>query len=144
MKYALIIVIGLLLAIQVVQIDQTNPHSDANLSIKMPPDIEDIFQKGCYDCHSNHTKWPWYASVAPISWTIASHVKDARASVNYSIWNTYDQAKQQKLLKETFRAVYAAMPLPSYIAFHEEANLTQEERKKVRDWIISLGVDPHN
>ena len=42
-------------------------------------------------------------------------------------------------MKAIFRTAYAAMPLPSYIYAHEEANLTKEQRSMIRDW---TGVRP--
>ncbi len=31
------------------------------------PETEQLVRTACYDCHSNETVWPWYASVAPVS-----------------------------------------------------------------------------
>lgn len=143
MKQALLIVLGFFIVIQLIQIDRTNPSNNSSLEMQMPENISNIFKKACNDCHSNHTIWPWYSYIAPMSWTIKDHVEDGRASVNYSTWNNYSKEKQESILKETFRVVYAAMPLPSYIALHKEADLSLEERKAVREWILSLGVAVH-
>jgi mono/diheme cytochrome c family protein len=29
-----------------------------------------LAQRACFDCHSNETVWPWYGTVAPVSWLI--------------------------------------------------------------------------
>lgn len=143
MKQAMLMVLGFFIVIQLIQIDRTNPSNNSSLEMQMPEKISNIFKKACNDCHSNHTTWPWYSYIAPMSWTIKDHVEDGRASVNYSNWNNYSKEKQESILKETFRVVYAAMPLPSYIALHKEADLSLEERKAVREWILSLGVAVH-
>lgn len=120
---------------QLLQVEYSNPKSDKNLEIQTPKEIKTILKRACYDCHSNETVWPWYSKIAPLSWSIVDHVEDGRAWVNYSIWYSYTKEEQSKKLKETFRAIYAAMPPSSYIRFHDAANLTKEERKFVRDWI---------
>ena len=42
--------------------------------------------------------------------------------------------RKKKKLKSIFRTAYASMPLESYKKFHEEANLTRQERTQIRDW----------
>jgi mono/diheme cytochrome c family protein len=38
----------------------------------------------CFDCHSNQTRSHWYTRVAPFSWWTTSHVRDGRATLNFS------------------------------------------------------------
>src|ERR1700690_2763813 len=51
-----------------------------------PPPVAALLRAACYDCHSNETKWPWYASVAPVSWWLENHVADGREHLNFSEW----------------------------------------------------------
>jgi hypothetical protein len=55
----------------------------------MPADIREWVVERCYDCHSNQTRWPWYSSLAPLSWWIANDVRRGRAGLNFSRWNEY-------------------------------------------------------
>ncbi len=141
MKTTILIFIVLFALAQLKQIEMSNPKADPNLEIQTPTNVKHILKKACYDCHSNQTTWPWYSNIAPLSWIIEKHVVEGRAWVNYSIWETYSKEEQDKKLKETFRAIYVAMPPTDYIGLHPEADLTQEERKVVRDWI--KGMDKH-
>lgn len=138
MKNALLIILALFIFIQFIQTEKTNPVSNKKLEIKAPAEIKKILRRACYDCHSNETSWPWYSYIAPMSWSIGSHVKNGRAWVNYSIWESYSQKEKKDKLKETYRAVYAAMPIGSYTYFHASAKLTKEERESVREWIKSI------
>src|SRR5207237_6610356 len=40
-----------------------NPPERSKLDA--PPQVEAILRRACYDCHSNETKWPLYARIAP-------------------------------------------------------------------------------
>jgi hypothetical protein len=40
--------------------------------------------RGCGQCHSNATVWPWTTNIAPVSWLMAYAVKQGRGAVNYS------------------------------------------------------------
>ena len=142
MKRAFFIIFGLFIFAQFIQTDKTNSQSDPKLEIETPQNIAQIFKSSCYDCHSNETIWPIYSYVAPMSWSIKSHVENGRNALNFSIWNSYDEAKKQKLQQEIFRTIYASMPPKSYIAFHKEADLSKEQREQVRNWLISIGVKP--
>lgn len=134
MKRALLIILTIVLLMQIIQTDKLNPVTPKELEIKAEPEIMNIFKRACYDCHSNEVKWPWYSYVAPSSWTISKHVKNGRLTLNFSTWEEYSDEEKKKKLKEIYRTVYASMPLGSYMYFHEEAQLTKEERKLVRDW----------
>ena len=80
--------------------------------------------RACFDCHSNETKWPWYASIAPVSWFVQRHVDDARDHLNFSEWD-----KPQRHAGKAAKAVESgAMPLESYLSMHSEAKLSDAER----------------
>ncbi len=61
----------LLIAAQFFPVDRTNPPVDPSKSFytieKVPQNLQSVFERSCSDCHSNHTYWPWYSHVAPLS-----------------------------------------------------------------------------
>ncbi len=134
MKRALLIIFLILIIMQFFQVDKENKEIDTTLEIKAPDNIMTMLKNACYDCHSNQTKWPWYSNIAPFSWAINTHVKDGRKALNFSTWEEYSLEEKNKKMKEVFRTAYASMPLSSYIRFHEEADLTREQRIQIRDW----------
>lgn len=134
MKIVLIILF-ILIGMQFLRIDKTNPKVDENLELKTPNDIKILLKKACYDCHSNEVVYPWYSNIAPFSWIIKKHINEGRDALNFSIWNEYPKEKKEKKLKRIFQTVYSIMPLQSYIWLHKEADLSKEQRKQIRDWI---------
>jgi Haem-binding domain len=58
-------IIVVLLAIQLIPADTTNPPADSD--IPTSPEVKAILRRAYYDCHSNETQWPWYSRIAPIS-----------------------------------------------------------------------------
>lgn len=134
MKKVFLIIITVLVVLQFIPAKIENPTTDPSLEIKVPAEIMSIFKRSCYDCHSNQVNIPWYASVAPMSFTIKRHVDLGRKWLNFSQWENYSEKEKDDKLKGIFRTVYAAMPLASYLSLHEEAKLSKEDIKKVRDW----------
>jgi hypothetical protein len=114
--------------------EKTNPPVDEKLTLKAPKEVMEIFKRSCYDCHSNQTKWPWYSSVFPLSWSIKDHVKNGRASLNFDKWETYSKEKQEKLKEEIARKAGTIMPLKDYLWFHGDAKVSKKERKIIQDW----------
>ncbi len=114
--------------------EKSNPTTDPALEIQEPKEVVEIFKRSCYDCHSNKTRWPWYADVAPMKWVVRRDVKEGRKALNFSLWNSYDEQKKQKLKKEIFRSVELAMPLPQYLWLHPEAKLSHKEKKLIQKW----------
>lgn len=134
MKRALLIFLAIFVIMQFIRPDKTNIAIEKDLEIKADVEVMEIFKTSCYDCHSNETKWPWYSNISPFSWVVANHVNTGRTALNFSTWENYTQEEKELKLKNIYRTVYAAMPLPSYLYAHEEANLTKEQRSLVRDW----------
>ncbi len=134
MKRAFLIILGIFLSMQFIQIEKIEENTSKDLEIKAPNQIKTMLKNACYDCHSNEVKYPWYSNIAPFSWMIDTHIKDGRKALNFSLWEEYSPKEKKKKLKEIFRTVYAAMPLNSYIFLHEEADLTREQRTRIRDW----------
>ncbi len=79
--------------------------------------------RACFDCHSNETKWPWYADVAPMSWIVEYDIANGRSIINFSEWNRpYPLAVYSGLSVRT-----GGMPIAKYRMAHPEAQLTPEE-----------------
>jgi hypothetical protein len=85
-----------------------------------------LFFRACGDCHSNQTAWPWYSSVAPVSWLVQRDVQEGRREFNVSEWdrpkNEADEAAET-VQKDT-------MPPWFYIAMHSSAKLSSSERQE--------------
>lgn len=122
--------IALLLIIQFIPLNQTNPTV-----IREPawdsPRTRAYAQRACFDCHSNETVWPWYAHVAPLSWLITNHVNEGRKEFNISEW----KPGQGDEAAEHFRD--GEMPLSSYRLLHPEARLSATERSEFLEGLIA-------
>jgi hypothetical protein len=129
-----------LLLIQFIQPARTAPAvapgHDLRTSPQAPgPQAAAALQAACYDCHSSETKWPWYGHVAPVSWWLADHIKDARERLNFSDWPTDNPRLLKKKLHQISEDVTEGeMPLKSYTWMHPAARLTAEEKNHITDW----------
>src|SRR5690606_30867239 len=50
------------------------------------PRTRELAKRACFDCHSNETRWPWYARIAPMSWVLQRDVEAGRSVMNFSEW----------------------------------------------------------
>ncbi len=109
---------------------------DAFLAETNPPkDVKYVLTETCFDCHSDHTRYPWYDKITPVNYWLAGHVKDAKKDLNISKWDDYSTKKKDHKLEELIEMVEdKEMPLESYTYTHSEANLTDEQIKSVVDW----------
>jgi uncharacterized protein YxeA len=140
MKKIVLIIIGLFILIQFIRIDQNNPTIDQGKDFvsnqTIPSSIRTTVKQSCYDCHSNETKYPWYANVAPVSWWIKGHVNDARRAINFSEWDNYtNDEKARKLMNSVAYIKPDQMPLSSYVSQHPEAKLTAKNKKALINWM---------
>lgn len=121
------LVVGLIAVVLGIQLvpygrNHTNPPVIAEPAWDSPQTRE-LAVRACFDCHSNQTKWPAYASVAPFSWLVQDHVDEGREVLNFSEWNRpYEEAH------EAGEAVAEGeMPIDNYLWLHPEARLSPEE-----------------
>jgi hypothetical protein len=103
--------------------------------LRVPPDVDALIRRSCYDCHSHETKWPWYSNIAPAMWLVASDVEGGRKKLNLSEW-TYQSFRAVGRLDQMAQEVHDNdMPLPPYLLMHPSARLTEEEKNLLYDWI---------
>ncbi len=109
--------------------------NDINAKHPVPPAVQGLLERACYDCHSNNTKYPWYAEVQPVRWWLDSHIKDGKRHLDFSEFGAYTAKRASRKLKQTAEQVeQGEMPLPSYTWMHPEARLTPAEVKLLADW----------
>lgn len=138
----LLSLLAIIVAAQLFQIDKENPvynlENDLLAQVDAPGEVKTILKQACYDCHSYETKYPWYTSVAPLSWWIDEHIQDGRKHFNFSEWGNYDLKKKKHKLEELIHEVEEGeMPLNSYTWVHSEANLSEEQIKALIGWTKS-------
>jgi hypothetical protein len=138
-KLLLIVVACLFVIAQFKRPAKTNPAVDHSVAVEghmqMEPRIGAILDRSCNDCHSNKTRWPWYANVAPVSWFVIDHVEEGREHMNFSEWGKYSSGERKALLGEFCELVTEeAMPLSSYTPLHPGSKLTDEDKKLICEW----------
>jgi mono/diheme cytochrome c family protein len=113
--------LGALIAIQLVPYgrDHSNPPVTGEPAWDSPQ-TRALAKQACFDCHSNETEWPAYASIAPASWLVQHDVNEGRAALNFSEWT-----RPQKESKEAAKEVREGdMPPAAYKLMHAHARLS--------------------
>lgn len=101
-----------------------------------PEDVKLILKTACLDCHSNHTRYPWYSHITPVNYWMADHIKHGKGDFNISKWNDYSDKKKDHKLEELAEEVEEGhMPLPSYTWTHSDAKLSPEQIEAVEKWV---------
>jgi len=91
------------------------------------PRTEELARRACFDCHSNETRWPWWSSVAPVSWRIQTHVDQGRRKLNFS-----EADRRQEAAVEAAESVRnGEMPPADYALVHPGARLSRREREEL-------------
>lgn len=128
LKLAALVFVVVFVAIQLVPYghNHTNPPV-VQEPVWDSPETSRLVHAACYDCHSNETKWPFYAGIAPSSWLVMSDVESGRRHMNFSEWNRRQRAAQEA--PELVRS--GEMPLWQYTLAHAGARLSQADREKL-------------
>lgn len=143
MKAKLLLAAGLVLVvIQVIRpaknISAAEPFTGKNEITALHPasaEVKRILVTACYDCHSNNTRYPWYADLQPVGWWLANHVKEGKRHLNFSEFGAYTAKRQAKKLEDICDELKdRGMPLKSYTLVHRDAQLTAAQIAAVSEW----------
>ena len=104
-----------------------------------PPEVRRMLETACYDCHSNHTRYPWYAEIQPVGWWLASHVKVGKGDLNLSEFGTYTAKRQGSRFGRIADVLTEhSMPLSSYTWIHRDAIFTAAQNNQLIDWAEAM------
>ena len=140
-----LIALSLLIIIQLVPMDKTNPIIDSSQDFAMltSPD-EHVLEKlkaACYDCHSHESTYPWYTNIQPLGWWVRGHIKGGRQHLNFSPWGSYSLDKKDHKIEECIEELKARnMPLKSYTWVHPDARLTEADIEMLTNWLSTIAA----
>lgn len=137
-KRILLVLLIVFMALQAFRPEKNKSNDtagDISKTYVVPLNIKAILAKACNDCHSNSTRYPWYAEIQPAGWWLADHVKDGKRHLNFNEFERYSIARQYEKLGECIEEIKSGnMPLPSYTLVHKDAILTPAEKKALYNW----------
>lgn len=108
-------------------------------------DADKILQNSCFDCHSNNTRYPWYASIQPVAWWLGDHIKDGKKHLNFSEFTKMPLARQFHKLEEVEDEVSAGeMPLESYTVIHRSSILSADQKETIVNWSKAVREEMRN
>jgi hypothetical protein len=100
-----------------------------------PDNVKHILEVACNDCHSNNTRYPWYAEVQPVAWWLDEHVQEGKRELNFDEFISYRPRRQYVRMEQTIDLVKKKeMPLDSYTWIHKDAILSDEQKEKLFGW----------
>ena len=98
-KFILIILVIAFVVIQFFRPERTSSgaYEENHITkiMNVPDKVHQILKHSCFDCHSDHTVWPWYSNIAPVSWLVAKDVRNGRAKMNFSQWGKIPESKRE-------------------------------------------------
>ena len=102
---------------------------------QIDPEVLQIFERSCQNCHSERTEWPWYSYIAPIGWFIERDVQQGRDHMDFSRWDEYNPGSQRDILTRMSAVLRSRqMPLPRYLILHPSSKLSGGEITMIDEW----------
>ncbi len=109
---------------------------------KAPQTVQNKIKTSCYDCHSNHTKYPWYNKIQPIALFLENHINEGKEELNFSEFGNYSKRKKKSKLKSIRSQIEKnEMPLKTYTFIHKEAILSKNDKTEILQWMDRILKD---
>jgi hypothetical protein len=135
---ALAAAVGLAVALQLVPYGWQRPNPPVTSPAPWPDATsERIARTSCYACHSNETRWPVQAYVAPFSWLVRRDVERGRDELDFSTWDR-DAGEADDAVEEVAEG---SMPPLRYTLVHRGAALDDDERRVLVDALLAMERD---
>lgn len=94
-----------------------------------------VLAEKCADCHSDQTRVPIYAHIAPASWLVERDIVEARRAMNLSRWSSYSADQQQTLAAKVVQEAKSHdMPPLQYRLIHWNAGIQQSDVAVFAAW----------
>src|ERR1035438_4715885 len=124
---------------------ETAPSEPAMMfdpALKMPARIERLLRRSCADCHSEGTRWPWYANVPPASWLVRRDVERAQKAMNLSKWSGLTPGAATGLLTAACADLQSKrMPMGWYLLLHPNARINAQDIRNFCAWTRLEGAE---
>lgn len=116
-----------------------NTSNDISVKYPLPASVKAILETSCNDCHSNKTKYPWYAQIQPVTWWLNDHIVEGKSDFNLNEFSSYPIYRQYHKLEELIELVEEEeMPLSSYTIIHRDAKLSDGQKSELISWAKGL------
>jgi len=141
-----IILIGGIVLIQFFQPERNKGTIDPAVDLlgvtSIPDSLATIFRNSCYDCHSDHTNYPWYSKISPVSWYLEKHIEDGKEKLNMSKFGELKKSRKIGVLADICDVIETgSMPLKSYLVIHRNARVGELEREAICGWSESEALN---
>jgi len=112
-----------------------DPSTVFNLQPAVPDPVLSTLRRACFDCHSEATRWPWYARLPLASHVLERDVTEARGQLNLSRWIDYHPLDRADMLDKMCElASRRKMPPWQYRLMHPDARLSVTEISALCAW----------
>lgn len=130
---------------------QASPHSEKTVTDNTKADelaiqqislayqnlVQPIFERKCYNCHSNQTDYPWYYSIPGIKQLMDKDIEEAKEHLDMS--NGFPFGGHGTPLEdlESLGSTVEKDTMPPFLykLGHRESQLTKGDKTKIADWI---------
>lgn len=117
----------------------TTPATDFLVAHPAPAEVKQMLLVGCYDCHSDNTRYPWYAEIQPVAWWLARHVDDGKRELNLSSFGGLSAKRKASRLEAMVDSITnRSMPLTSYTLIHRDAKFSEAQVKQLVGWLEAV------
>lgn len=152
-KTAMLVFIGIMIIIQFIPAGKKNISTTTSVyslekTMNVPEEILGNLKNGCYDCHSNNTKYPWYSNIQPVTWWLKSHIEEGKEHLNFDEFGNLDTESRAEMMEEMAEVIEEhEMPMASYTWLHPEARFNDNTNNAIVTWLKSQSenaVDKQN
>lgn len=115
--------------------DSETYFSTLQKELSISNDVHQLFKIACYDCHSNHSNYPWYNHITPVNWLVYKDIRGGKYQMNFSQLSTMSEQDYNHTLQEIIEEISEGkMPMNIYTITHRDAILSNNQKQRIINW----------
>jgi Haem-binding domain len=144
LRIAIVAGIVVFAGMQLVPVKHIGENPSDRFTLDAPPEVLAIMKRACFDCHTNETRWPLYARIAPGSWLMARDVHNGREHLNFSEWGDADEATRRTDRENAWEQVEEGHMPPWFYVYpmHLDARLSDADKAALKSYFLKDADKP--
>lgn len=139
-RYFLLLIVSVFVVMQFFRpernIEPTGAQNILPADMHASGEVQKILATSCFDCHSNHTNYPWYSNIQPVGWWLKTHITEGKEALNFSDFKNLGPIRRRSKLESVLKQIQQnKMPLPAYIKLHPESKMNNQQKNIISQWM---------
>jgi len=120
------------------EVSNISPEALVRINTSYLQKVKPLFERACFDCHSDRTEYPWYFSIPGIKQLMNDHIAEGVRHLDLSKDYPFKGGKKglKHDLEEIWETIENGEMAPLYYRImHSHGRYSAEDKQIIKSWV---------